>query len=132
MAKKVIAAQLEIKGLKNVLNNMDKAGKDVINAVFGGVDQTNEEVFNASQAEVVVDKGLLRASAIIEPAKRVGRTVVASIRYTRKYAFEIHETPPGTFNKPRKHGKWRYLADPIEQHAPALIDNVANHIKRVL
>ena len=132
MARKVIAAKLEVFGVKQVMANLDKAGRDLVNAAVAGVQETTENAFNQSQAEVVVDKGPLRASAILVAAKKIGNRIESSIRYTRKYAYQIHETPPGAFNTPRKHGKWRYLADPIEQHAPGLINNVAAHIARAL
>ena len=127
-----IAAKLELVDLDDFLRRLSAMGPRAEQAAVDGLQEVTEEIFRQSQAECVVRTGILRASAIIDKARRLPGGIQSAIRYTRTYAFRIHETPDGAFKTPRIHGKWKYLADPIARNQSNILATVGKKVKAAL
>jgi hypothetical protein len=84
-------------------------------------------IFAASQEQVPVDTGRLRASASVERTSTVGEPSVA-IRYGTDYAVPVHDRTEV------KHvvGKAKYLSDPFEAAQRGMDERLAKRIRRAL
>lgn len=130
MAKPAVAATIGAVDTLDFFRKLGKLTRKVERKIVEGLQDHADEVFRLSQAEVPVKTGTLRASAIPPKAKKdlLQASFSAEIRYTRDYALEVHEN---TFIG-HKHGKAKYLSDPIAREAPKILDRIGKRIKEAL
>ena len=99
-------------------------------------------LFNASQAEVPVDKGPLAESGQTPLPRIRGTLIEAVVEYTAPYALSVHENPRsgrtgGVSPQGRRYrtwaqtGKWKYLEHPTMRAEPGFASRIGRFLERV-
>lgn len=104
-----------IKGTKNALTAIEKAG-------LQGINDVASEILRLGTFEVPHDKGILQGTGHVEPESNE-RVVVG---YNTVYAARLHEHPEYRFQKGRK-GK--YLEDPIKNNLSVFRNFIASAVQ---
>jgi hypothetical protein len=116
--------RIEITGMKELLANLDKESRAMLRRVEDWFFDELLAIFNLSQERTPVLSGALKASAVLEPIKKI-RPVgfLGIIRYTRDYAFEQHEVP-----FVHKIGQWKYLESAVEDRSQGMLERGARKV----
>lgn len=107
-------SNFQFKGIDNVLKNLDKAEKVVVNAIEQGVMDLTNKLLTESEKQVPMDIGTLAGSGHTTPVENRGGMIEGKVGYNTPYAARLHEHPEYKFQKGRK-GK--YLIDPLKDLA---------------
>lgn len=119
--------EFKVDGIAELQKKLDNAALAVRIKAEQGMNEFTGIVFARSQELVPVQTGLLRATAIWERAKWVGKSLISLIRYTRLYAFLQHERP---FK--HVHGQWKYLQTSVEENSNKMAEVVGARIDEVV
>jgi len=122
----LVRIDFKVEGIAELKKKLDNAALAVRVKAEQGMNEFTGIVFTRSQELVPVKTGVLRATAIWERAKWVGKSIVSLIRYTRHYAFLQHEKP---FN--HVHGQWKYLQTAVEENSDKMAQIVGARIDEV-
>jgi len=116
---------LLMKGLSKTLGGMDMSQEKIRKAYSKALTMEAEELMAESQEQVPVDKGFLKNSKFVKThftAKRGDIRIV--LGYDIEYATEVHNT-----NKNYRHGKWKYLTDPLQSRSSGFYARMAQRIR---
>jgi hypothetical protein len=94
--------------------------------------QEAQIMFRNSQRIVPVQTGVLKASGQILPPQQVGSIITIDMGYggaASAYAMRQHETESYRHAAGKS---WKYLEIPVRERIPALEQNLATRIRRIL
>ena len=120
-----MAKIVKIKGLQNVLANMNFYAKELELATPKSLKQGGLILQRYSQLEVPVGiTGVLKGSAFtkVQPDKKSVR-----VGYDASYAVFVHEIITNQHNV----GKAKYLTDPMEEHFEEIAEAIAGSLAKI-
>lgn len=115
-------AGLNITGLNQVLQNLNREVKAIENRTQAGLMKAGLLVRRESQLKVPVNFGFLKASAYTESVSGMGSRLGVVIGYTSSYAPFVHEASGKLRGLPRPKGRGRFW-DPQGKAEPQFLKN---------
>ena len=119
-----IRTKLLVKDISKTIAGMAKMSERKKRAYRSAMYMEAEEIMTESQREVPVDYGFLKNSKFIEEDKTTDGGVKFFLGYDIEYATKVHYT-----NLNYRHGKWRYLIDPMNRAASGMDARVAARMR---
>lgn len=115
-----------LSGEKEMARRVQKAGKVYPEVTGRGMQREGFRIMEASQPQVPVEFGRLRASGFVDDPRIVGGSPEVRLGYGTDYAVFVHER----LDVSHPVGKAKYLEDPLKAAAPDYLRNVAAFVDR--
>lgn len=116
-----------VRGPAALISELQLLSATIPESVKRALWQYGRLVMNDAQAQVPVDFGFLRGSGYVDDPYTEADKICMELGFTMRYAAAVHEIPEppmrskGGRSAHHEHGKWHYLSDPLDAHAPDML-----------
>lgn len=120
----------EVKGGKQVQDNMDKAAAQILQAMAAGMYLATNNIAVTSMRNTPVDFGVLKGSHYVTLPQNDGKNIRVEIGVggpAASYAVKVHE-----LDRPHKVGESKFLEKAIHQHTGGIQEEVRQLASRAM